>query len=135
MAIVITNANVSIGGVDLSSHITKVTLSTTRAEIETTTFGNTAVRRVAGLADSSVAIDFNQDFAATKVAATLDGQIGLGTTAIVIKPTSAATSATNPSYSIANAFLAGTQPVAGSVGDLAQMSASFQGGTMTKATS
>jgi hypothetical protein len=49
MAIVVTNAVVSIGGVDLSSHITKVTLSTSVNELETTTFGSTAKRRVAGL--------------------------------------------------------------------------------------
>jgi hypothetical protein len=62
MAQVITNAAVTIGGVDLSQHITKVTLSSTRAEIETTTFGNTAKRRVGGLADNSVSLDFNNDY-------------------------------------------------------------------------
>jgi hypothetical protein len=85
MAIVITNANVSIGGVDLSSHITKVTLSTSRAEIETTTFGNVAKRRVAGLEDNSVSIDFNQDFAAAAVEATLYPLLG-STTQIIVKP-------------------------------------------------
>jgi hypothetical protein len=132
---VLKDAFVSVAGVDLSSYVQSVSLEYAVEPVSIDSMGSNGHLFIAGLQNNSVAITFNQDFAATKVAATLDGQIGLGTTAIVIKATSAATSSTNPSYSIANAFLAGTQPVAGSVGDLAQMSATFTGGTMTKATS
>jgi hypothetical protein len=133
MAIVITNANVSIGGVDLSSHITKVTLSTTRAEIETTTFGNTAVRRVAGLADSSVAIDFNQDFAAATVEATLYPLIG-STAAIVVKPNGTATGTANPAYSF-SALITEWMPIDAQIGELSSASVTFPiDGTIAKAT-
>ena len=132
---VLKDAFVSVAGVDLSSYVQSVSVEYAVEPIGVDSMGSNGHLFISGLQNNSVAITFNQDFAATKVAATLDGQIGLGTTTVVIKPTSAATSATNPSYTLANAFLAGTQPVAGSVGDLAQMSASFQGGTMTKATS
>ena len=133
MAIVITNANVSIGGVDLSSHITKVTLSTTRAEIETTTFGNTAVRRVAGLADSSVAIDFNQDFAAASVEATLYPLIG-STAAVIVKPNGTATGTANPSYTF-SALVTEWMPLDAQVGELAAASITWPiDGTLTKAT-
>ena len=133
MAIVITNANVSIGGVDLSSHITKVTLSTTRAEIETTTFGNTAVRRVAGLADSSVAIDFNQDFAASSVEATLYPLIG-STAAVIVKPNGTATGTANPSYTF-SALVTEWMPLDAQVGELAAASITWPiDGTIAKAT-
>jgi hypothetical protein len=133
MAIVITNANVSIGGVDLSSHITKVTLSTSRAEIETTTFGNTAVRRVAGLADSSVAIDFNQDFAAASVEATLYPLIG-STAAVIVKPNGTATGTANPSYSF-SALVTEWMPLDAQVGELAAASITWPiDGTIAKAT-
>jgi hypothetical protein len=133
MAIVITNANVSIGGVDLSSHITKVTLSTTRAEIETTTFGNTAVRRVAGLADSSVAIDFNQDFAAASVETTLYPLIG-STAAIIVKPNGTATGTANPSYTF-SALVTEWMPLDAQVGELAAASITWPiDGTIAKAT-
>ena len=133
MAIVITNANVSIGGVDLSSHITKVTLSTTRAEIETTTFGNTAVRRVAGLADSSVAIDFNQDFAAASVEATLYPLIG-STAAVIVKPNGTATGTANPSYTF-SALVTEWMPLDAQVGELASASITWPvDGTIAKAT-
>lgn len=133
MAIVVTNANVSIGGVDLSSHITKVTLSSSRAEIETTTFGNTARRRVAGLADNSVAIDFNQDFAAAQVEATLYPLLG-STAAVIVRPNGTATSATNPSYSF-NALVTEWMPLDAQVGELATASITWPiDGTIAKAT-
>lgn len=133
MAIVVTNANVSIGGVDLSSHITKVTLSSSRAEIETTTFGNTARRRVAGLADNSVAIDFQQDFAAAQVEATLYPLLG-STAAVIVRPNGTATSATNPSYSF-NALVTEWMPLDAQVGELATASITWPiDGTIAKAT-
>jgi len=133
MAIVITNANVSIGGVDLSSHITKVTLSTTRAEVETTTFGNTAVRRVAGLADNSVAIDFNQDFASSSVETTLYPLIG-GTTTVIVKPNGTATGTANPSYTF-SALVTEWMPLDAQVGELAAASITWPiDGTIAKAT-
>ena len=133
MAIVITNANVSIGGVDLSSHITKVTLSTSRAEIETTTFGNTAVRRVAGLADSSVAIDFNQDFEAASVETTLYPLIG-STAAVIVKPNGTETGAANPAYTF-SALVTEWMPLDAQVGELASASITWPiDGTIAKAT-
>jgi hypothetical protein len=133
MAIVVTNAVVTIGGVDLSSHITKVTLSTSVNELETTTFGNTAKRRVAGLRDSTVAIDFNQDFTAAAVEATLYPLVG-STTAIVVKPNGTTASATNPSYTF-NALITEWMPLDAQVGELATASVTFPvDGTITKAT-
>ena len=133
MAIVITNANVSIGGVDLSSHITKVTLSTTRAEVETTTMGNTAKRRVAGLADNSVSIDFNQDFSAAAVEASIYPLLG-STAAVVVKPNGTATGTANPAYSF-NALITEWMPLDAQVGELASASISWPiDGTISKAT-
>jgi len=133
MAIVVTNAVVSIGGVDLSSHITKVTLSTSVNELETTTFGQTAKRRVGGLKDSTVAIDFNQDFQASAVEATLYPLIG-STTAVVVKPNGTAASSTNPSYTF-NVLVTEWMPLDAQVGELASASVTFPvDGLVTKAT-
>jgi hypothetical protein len=119
--------------VDLSSHITKVTLSTTRAEIETTTFGNTAKRRVAGLADSSVAIDFNQDFAAASVETTLYPLIG-STATVVVKPNGTAAGTANPSYTF-SALVTEWMPLDAQVGELAAASITWPiDGTIAKAT-
>lgn len=130
---VITNAVVSIGGVDLSSHITKVTLSTSVNELETTTMGSSAKRRVAGLKDSSVAIDFLQSFDASAVEATLYPLIG-STTQVIVKPKGTAVSSTNPSFTF-NALITEWMPLDAQVGELATASVTFPvDGLITKAT-
>ena len=129
---VMTDASVTVNSVDLSSYVTSLTLNYEKDSVEVTAMGSSGHTFTGGLQNVSLDVTFNQDFAATKVAATLDALIGT-TTTVVVKPTSAAVSATNPSYTMSNAFLAATQPVAGSVGDLASMSVSFTGGTIVKA--
>ena len=132
MAQVITNATVTIGSVDLSSSIRKVTLSTSRAELDTTTFGNTAKRRIAGLADSKVSLDFNQDFSASSVEASIYSLIGT-TTTVVIKPSGTTVSATNPSYTF-TALVTEWTPLDAQVGDLASATISWPiDGAITKA--
>ena len=129
---VMTDASLTVNSVDLSTYVTSITLNYEKDSVEVTAMGSSGHIFTGGLQNISLDVTFNQDFAATKVAATLDALIGT-TTTVVVKPTSGAVSATNPSYTISNAFLAGTQPVAGSVGDLASMSVSFTGGTLVKA--
>jgi hypothetical protein len=80
----------------------------------------------------SVEVMLNQDYAASNVEATVYPLVGT-TTTLVIKPTSSAVGATNPSYTISNAFLAAHTPVAGAVGELATTSLTFTGGTIVKA--
>ena len=87
-----------------------------------------------GLQSNTITVNLNQDFAATKTEATIFPLVGT-TTTVVVKSDSGAVSATNPSYTIAGTYLEGSQPVAGAVGDLAAMALTFNGGTMTKATS
>jgi hypothetical protein len=129
---VLTDASVTVNSVDLSDYVTSVTLNYEKDSVEVTAMGATGHKFTGGLQNISLDVTFNQDFAASQVAATLDALVG-ATTTVVVKPTSAAVGATNPSYTITDAFLAATQPVAGSVGDLATMSVSFTGGSLAKA--
>jgi hypothetical protein len=130
---VLTNASLVVNSINLSAYVSSITLDyavdAVAADAMAATNGHVFL---GGLQNNSLAVTLNQDFAASTVAATLDALVGT-TTTVVIKPTSAAVGATNPTYTISNAFLAATQPVAGSVGDLAQMSVTFQGGTLVKA--
>lgn len=130
---VLKDASLVVNSINLSAYVSSITLDyavdAVAADAMASTNGHVFL---GGLQNNSLAVTLNQDFAASTVAATLDALIGT-TTTVVIKPTSAAVGATNPTYTISNAFLAATQPVAGSVGDLAQMSVTFQGGTLVKA--
>jgi hypothetical protein len=133
--LVLTNAFVTINGVNLSDHIASITLTTTDDVIETTAFGTTARTRVGGLADNSVALEFHQDYAASSVEATINGSPSLvGTvTAVVVKPNGSTTAADNPAYSF-NALVSEWTPLNGAVGELATASVTWPiDGNITKA--
>ena len=131
---VLTDASVTLNSVDLSDHVASVTLDITADEIVTTAMGDTFQSRTGGLKSGTLSIDFQQDFAASEVDATLFPLLG-STTAFVVKPTSGSVSSTNSSYSgtvLVNQHI----PIANAVGELATMSVSFPtSGTITRATS
>ena len=132
--VVLNNASITINSIDLSDHIASVTITTEVADIPTTAFGATAIERIAGLKDNSVQLDFHQDFAASEVEATIYPLIGT-TTTVLVKPTSGAVSATNPSYSM-TALVTSWTPIAGAVGELLTASVTWPvSGEVTKATS
>jgi len=130
--IVLTDAKVTINGVNLSSYCTSVALSLSTDVVETTGFGNTAKTRVAGLLDNSVTFEFSQDYGTSLVEATIYPLVG-STTTVVVSPTST-TSATSPSYTF-TCVVSEWQPLNGGVGELATASVSWPiTGTITKAT-
>ena len=135
--LVLTNAFVTINGVNLSDHIASITLTTTDDVIETTAFGTSARTRIGGLADNSVAFEFHQDYAAANVEATINGSPSLvGTvTAVVVKPNGSTTAADNPSYSF-SCLISEWTPLNGAVGELATASVTWPiDGAITKAVS
>lgn len=128
-----TDASVVINAVDLSDHVRQVTIDVSADQLDDTAMGDTFRSRIGGLKDWSVTLEFNQDFAASEVDATLFPLLGT-TTTITVKPTSAAVSATNPSYS-GSVLVSQYNPLSNSVGDLATTSVTWQGaGTLTRAT-
>lgn len=131
--LVLTNAFVTINGVNLSDHIASITLTTTDDVVETTAFSSTAARtRIAGLADNSVALEFHQDYATSSVEATIYPLVG-STTAVVVKPNGATTAADNPSYTF-TALVSEWTPLGGAVGELATASVTWPiSGAITKA--
>jgi hypothetical protein len=131
--IVLTDAKVTINSVVLSDHISSVTIDTKDDIVETTAFGSSAKTRVAGLVDNNVTFDFMQDYAAANVEATIYPLIGTATT-IVVQPTSAVVSTTNPTYTF-SAIVSEWQPLKGGIGQLATASVTWPiSGAITKAT-
>ncbi len=130
---VITDADITINGVVLSNLANQVTLTYEKEAVESTTFGDTGRRFIGGLQNVTIDIEFMQDFAANKVEATVFPLVGSQTT-VTVRKSSAATSATNPLYTVVNTYLAAHTPVSATVGELATTSLSFQGGSLTKTT-
>jgi hypothetical protein len=81
-------------------------------------------------------LEFNQDFATSAPEITINaiGSSLVGTnTTVVIKPTSAAVGASNPSYTF-SCVVAEWQPLSAAVGELATVSATWPiSGAITKA--
>ena len=130
---VATDYKITINGTNLSDHIVQAQLTVESNEVETTSFGNTWRTRVGGLKNGSVTLQFQQDFAAAKIDATIWPLIGSDAT-VVITPTSTAVSATNPSYSAVCSVLS-YEPFNSNVGDLATVSVTWPvNGAVTRAT-
>lgn len=132
--LVLTDATISINAIALGDRANSITLNYEIDSVETTAFGSVGHIFAGGLQNLSVEVALMQDLAASNVEATIFPLVGT-TTTLAIKNTSAATSATNPLYTISNAFLASHTPVAGAVGELAMTTLSFTGGTIVKTTS
>lgn len=132
--LVLTNAYITVNGVNLSDHIASVTLTTNRDVVETTAFSSTAARtRIGGLADNSVTLEFHQDYATSSVEATIYPLLG-STTSVVVKPNGSTTATDNPSYTF-NALVSEWTPLNGAVGELATASVTWNiDGAITKAT-
>lgn len=119
MAIVMSN-NVSfvINSVDLSDHVREIKIDMSAEDLDATAMGASSKTHVVGLRDDRMEITFLQDYASAKVDATLSALVSSSTgVTVVVKPTSAAVSATNPSYTM-SALLFDYSPIDATVGEI-----------------
>ena len=135
MAVFLNNGVVlTVNAVDLSDHVTAVTINRAFDELEVTAMGDSGHKFVKGLEASSITIDFLNDTASAETLQTLQAVWGTNTT-VTVKQTSAATSATNPLYTM-TCLINGTTDVNGSVADLSMQSVTFNvSGTIAVTTS
>jgi len=118
------NVGVKINSVDLSDHITSVTLTQNFDELEVTALGDTAHKFAKGLEASTLTLDFLNDFAAANVQATLQSAYGTTVTAVLIPVKGTAVSATNPLYTV-SLLINNLTPLNGAVGDISTSSMTF----------
>ena len=124
MAIFLNNtASVTFNSVDLSAYVTSVTINQSFDELEVTAMGDSAHKFTKGLEASTITLDFLNDNAATTVIPTLRAAYGT-TVPLVIKQSSGAVSAANPSYST-TVLVNNLQNVNGAVGDISSQSITF----------
>ena len=133
-AFVITAPVITINGVDLSDHIDSVEINDETADVKTTNFGSSGNEtRTGGLKSGSITISMQQDYATSKVDATLWAARGTAIT-VTVKATSASTSATNPLYS-GSYLVTQYKPVSGAVGSLSMLSVTWpRTGDLTRST-
>ena len=135
MAVFLNNGVVlTINSVDLSDHVTAVTINRSFDELEVTAMGDSGHKFVKGLEASSITIDFLNDTASAETLQTLQAVWGTNTT-VTVKQTSAATSATNPLYTM-TCLINNTTDINGSVSDISMQSLTFNvSGTIAVTTS
>ena len=128
------NVGVKVNSVDLSDHVTSVTLNRAFDELEVTAMGDSGHKFVKGLEASSVTIDFLNDTASAKVLATLQAAWGTNVTIVLLQTKGTAVSATNPLYTM-TCLINNTTDINGAVGDLSTQSLTFNvSGTIAVAT-
>ena len=118
--------------VDLTDQCRSATITLGVDSLEATAFGDTGHRFVKGLQTVAVDLEMFLSYGADEVEATLFANLGTGTTELTISPAGTSESATNPEYTIINMQLVNFTPIAGAVGELSMVTASFVGGTYAR---
>ena len=123
---VLTNVAVTYGtaNTDISSFVTSITLSSSAAEVATTSMGSSSVTRIQGLIDNSITMELQQDYP-TIEKLFFDAFTAGTAVPMTVKPNgTAAASSTNPQYAF-SVLPTAHEMVKGAIGDLATMSISF----------
>jgi hypothetical protein len=125
MAVFLNNkVGIKVNSVDLSDHVTAVTLNRTFDELEVTAMGDSSHKFVKGLEAASVTIDFLNDTAAASVLPTLQAAYGTTVTIVLLQEKGTAVSATNPLYTF-SVLVNSLTDVNGSVADIGMQSLTF----------
>ena len=135
MAVFLNNkVGVKVNSVDLSDHVTAVTLNRSFDELEVSAMGDTGHKYVKGLEASSVTISFLNDTASANVLATLQAAWGTSVTVVLLQEKGTAVSATNPLYTM-TCLVNNTTDINGGVGDLGMQDVTWTvNGAVTVAT-
>lgn len=124
--LVFTDASVVIDGTDLSGYVRTARLGVSQEMVEKTAMGASARNMLAGLQEGELQLEFNQDFDASAVDDTIWALLGQSTgVTVVVKPTSGAVGADNPSFT-ATMVLENYEPLTGGVGDMLAVPVTLQ---------
>ena len=128
----LSNPSLTVNAVDLSDQCTSATLTVKYDALESTAFGGTSRVYTAGLGDHELTVELFMSYAATETYATLAALVGTATT-VVMKPTSSAVGATNPSFTLTGTYLESLPVIDAALGELSSISLTFRGGTYAAA--
>ena len=128
----LSNPSLTVNAVDLSDQCTSATLTVKFDALESTAFGGTSRVYTAGLGDHELTVELFMSYAASETYATLATLVGTATT-VVMKPTSSAVGATNPSFTLTGTYLESLPVIDATLGELSSISLTFRGGTYAAA--
>ena len=129
----LSNPVVTVNSVALTGFCTAASMVRVQESIDQTSFGETSRTFTSGLANNTCTMSLFLTYAASEVYATLKSLVGTRTT-VTLKPTSGATSATNPLHTLTNCYLESLPVLDTTVGQISQIDITFTGGTYTETT-
>lgn len=113
-----------INAVDLSDHVTSVTLNYSADELEVTAMGDTAHKFVKGLESGTLTVSLLNDPASASVLQTLNSAFGTTVACKMIQVKGTAVGADNPVYSF-DVLVNNLTPINGGVGDMGTQDLTF----------
>ena len=122
----------TVNAVDLQDQCRSAQLTVKYDALESTAFGATSRVFTAGLGDHELTVTLLMSYAASETYATLATLVGTATT-VTMKPTSSATSATNPIFTLTGTFLEALPVIDAAYGELSEIDVVFKGGVYTVA--
>ena len=125
MAVFLNNkVGLKINAVDLSDHVTSVTLNRAADELEVTAMGDTAHKFVKGLESGTLTVSFLNDTATSQVLQTLNSTFGTTVAVKMLQEKGTSVSATNPLYTF-DVLVNNLTPINGAVGDMSTQDITF----------
>ena len=128
----LSNPTVTVNAVALTGFATAASLIRTNTAADTTAFGQTARVYSPTLEDNECTVTLYLTYAASETYATLATLVGT-TTTVVVKPTSATASATNPGFTLTGTYLESLPVINAALGEIQSIDITFKGGTYTAA--
>lgn len=128
----LSNPVVTINSVDLTDQCSSAVLTRVIEALESTAFGSSSRVYTSGLENNTLTVTLYNSYAVTETYATLKALVGTQIT-VKVKPTSAATSATNPEHSLTGTYLETLPLVNGQLGALDTIDITFTGGVYSVA--
>jgi hypothetical protein len=113
-----------IASVDLSDHVTAITINRQADQLEVTAMGDTAHKFVTGLEASTITVSFLNDTATSSVLQTLQDAFGTTVAVSIIQEKGTAVSAANKSYAT-TVLVDNVTDINGAVGDEGMIDITF----------
>lgn len=130
----LSNPVVTVNSIDLSDQCTAATLTRNIEALESTSFGDTSRKYVAGLANDELTLTLYMSYASNETYATLKSLVGT-TTTVRVQPAAPPDSATNPGLILTGAYLESLPVLNASLGALSTIDITFTGGVFSEDTS
>ena len=121
------NAKVKIATIDVSDNCVAASVTRVIEPLESSAFGSTSRVYTAGMENSTFSATLMASYAASETYSALEGLVGTSIT-IVVNPTSAVDSATNPGFTLTGTYFSELSVIDAKIGELGMFEITTTGG-------